>query len=361
MKALLKDIAEVWHAKFWFKLATAYILLLFILVLVLDWLPLPFTPNHLDLANTSLPPFDTRNASSHHLAGTDALGRDVFVNTLYGARTGLLIAIPVMLISCVVGIAVGACAGYFGNNKLKCSTGQLLMAFLLAVTCYFYGFYIPLKLIILKMDTSYILYSLLILVALALLIRLLLWPLLLRLQLFKSEIAFPLDKLVLRTIEILTSVPKLILILALASFVTPSITVLAVVLVLTYWTATARLARAEMLRIRQLPYLEAARSIGMKHFNIIRKEALPNLLGPVIVAFTFGVAGLLAVESTLSFLGIGLPATTPSWGRLISGIRSDMSAWWLVVIPGTGLTLTVLAFQICSHYLLNSLKEKKNS
>jgi peptide/nickel transport system permease protein len=359
MKALLRDIAQVWQNKLWFKLASLYILLLLILVIVLDWLPLPFTPNHLDLTNTNIDPFATSKLSSKHLAGTDALGRDVFVNTLYGARTGLFIALPVMLVSCLAGIVIGASAGYFGNNKLKYSIGHLLIIALLLAGFYFYAFYIPLQLITLELDVKHIISSLLVLALLVLLSKLVLLPLLLRFQVFRKEISFPLDKLVLRLIEILTSIPKLILILALASFITPSVTVLASILTLTYWTATARLARAEMLRIQQLPYIEAARSIGMKPANIIRKEALPNLLGPVVVAFTFGVAGLLAVESTLSFLGIGLPATTPSWGRLISGIRSDMSAWWLVVIPGTFLTLTVLAFQICSHYLLNSLQEKK--
>jgi len=359
MKALLIDIVYLWKSKIWFKLATIYILLLFILVLVLDWLPFAYTPNNLDLAHTTLSPI--AGSTSNHFAGTDALGRDVLVNTLYGARTGLMIALSVMLSSSVLGIVIGACSGYFGNNSLTISIGKLLVSSLiLAITC-FYGVYIPIKVIWLELALTRLLFSLLLLFFTYILFRYILLVLLLRTRLFRKQINFPLDNLVLRCIEILTSVPKLILILALASFITPSVSVLSLILVLTYWTNIARLTRAEMLRIRNLPYIEAAKSLGITSSGIIWKEALPNLLGPVMVAFTFGVAGLLAVESTLSFLGIGLPPTTPSWGRLISGIRSDVTAWWLVVIPGMFLTLTVLAFQICSHYLLNSFQEKKSN
>lgn len=357
MRAILKDIMQLWQVKIWFKLATAYILLLFVLVLILDWLPFPFSPNHLDLSNISLSPLENQN---DHLAGTDALGRDVLVNTFYGARTGLTIAIPVMLFSCGLGVLIGASAGYFGNKTLKLSAGKLLIAFLMTTSVYFYGFYIPLKINALELETSTIIYSLLMLALLLFFLRVVMLPVILKFHWFRSELNFPLDRLILRTIEILTSVPKLILILALASFITPSVTVLSGILILSYWTGTARLARAEMLRIKQLPFIEAAQSLGMTHSGIIWKEALPNLLGPVVVTFTFGVAGLLAVEATLSFLGIGLPATTPSWGRLISGIRSDTSAWWLVVIPGSMLSLTVLAFQVCSYYFLNSFQEKKS-
>lgn len=225
---------------------------------------------------------------------------------------------------------------------------------------YFYGLYIPLKLMLLEFGIEPVFYSLFILTVLLLFLWFLLLPQIQRLHFFRKRFELPFDKMVLRIIEILTSIPKLILILTLASFITPSVTLLSTILIFTYWTGTARLARAEMLRIKQLPFIEAAQSLGLPHTSIIWKEALPNLLGPVVVTFTFGVAGLLAVEATLSFLGIGLPASTPSWGRLISGIRSDTAAWWLVVIPGTFLTLTVLAFQICSHYLLNSLQEKRN-
>lgn len=93
MNALLKDIIKLWQVKVWFKVATIYLLLLLILVLVLDWLPFHFSPNQLDLINLSKAPLEAQNK---HWAGTDALGRDVLVNTLYGARTGLAIALPVM-------------------------------------------------------------------------------------------------------------------------------------------------------------------------------------------------------------------------------------------------------------------------
>jgi len=356
MIALLRDIGQLWKEKIWFKVSSFYILLLILLVLVLDFLPLAYTPNQLDLQHTLLSPFQEQSA---HVAGTDALGRDVLVNSLYGARTGLMIAVPVMLVSCILGTVIGATAGYYGNNLLKLSIGKVITGSFMLFCFLFYGIYIPLQSIALEMETEAILYSLLLLASIMLVLKYLVYPLLCKINLLKSELNAPLDKLVLRSIEILTSIPKLILILALASFITPSVFLLSLLLILTYWTGTARLARAEMLRIKELPFIEAAQSLGLAHRSIILKEALPNLSGPVIVAFTFGVAGLLAVEATLSFLGIGLPATIPSWGRMIAGIRSNTTAWWLVVVPSSFLTLTALSFQVCSHYILKSLQEKK--
>ena len=101
-----------------------------------------------------------------------------------------------------------------------------------------------------------------------------------------------------------------------------------------------------------------ARSMGLNTRQLIWRQAMPNLLGPVLVAFTFGLGGLLALESTLSFLNIGVPTTLVSWGRMIADIRSNLAAWWLVAFPGGLLTLTILALYTCSHYLSKIFHEK---
>ena len=104
---------------------------------------------------------------------------------------------------------------------------------------------------------------------------------------------------------------------------------------------------------------EAAISLGLTKKRLLVRHALPHLLGPVVVAFSFGLAGLLMLESTLSFLNIGVSTELVSWGRMIAGIRINTAAWWLVAIPGVVLSATVLALQTVSYYILRALQHKK--
>jgi peptide/nickel transport system permease protein len=364
MKLLLNNIKQLWKSKFLFRLALGYLLLLIVLLLVLPWLPVAYGANTLDLQHIFQPPFKSIKAGTTqpvHWLGTDALGRDVFSNMLYGARNALFISIPVMVLSSLFGTLAGTAAGFFGDTKLKLTlaslTGLLLTLFLFG----YYGIYVPLQLADLGVGTTAILSSFGTLLVLVAILYKGIIPLLQKLPVFCTPIAFPVDQLVIRLIEGFTSIPKLILILVIASFIAPSVTLLSVILVLTYWTATARLARAEMIKIRELPYFEAAISLGIPARQLIFKQALPNMLGPLVVTFTFGLAGLLTLESTLSFLGIGLPGTFVTWGRIIAGIRSNTAAWWLVAFPGAFLALTIVALQACSYCLLSIIRTGKNS
>jgi peptide/nickel transport system permease protein len=147
-------------------------------------------------------------------------------------------------------------------------------------------------------------------------------------------------------------VPRLLLVLCLASFVPPSLGGVVALCAFTYWPGLARLVRGEMIRLKGLPFMEAATALGFPHRQIILRHALPNALSPVIVAICFGISNLMALESTLAFLGIGIPPDVPSWGRAITGIRLDFSAWWLVFFPGLVLCLTVLAVQAAGAFLI---------
>jgi len=351
MRMLLQDIRYLWRSKWSFKLALLYLLGLAIVILLLPVLPLAYTPNQMDLQHTFLEPF----TSTQHILGTDQLGRDVFVNTLYGARNGLLIALPVMLISTMIGTTIGAVSGYFGNNY-KIRRSAIVLTGCSVIVIVYYLLYLPFKL-----QTTQVYTSVIVGVSILAILWFALKPLLNRISFLSKKVDFPTDALTLRTIELVTSLPKLLILISVAAFAPPSVLLLSVIFICTYWTASARLARAEMLRIKQLPYMEAALSLGLRHRQIILNQGLPNIISPVVVAFIFGVGSLLAIESTLSFLGIGLPPTFPSWGRTISGIRSDLSAWWLVAFPGGLLAITVLSLQICSYYLLQVTQEKRKS
>ncbi|MBB6611976.1 ABC transporter permease [Pontibacter sp. Tf4] len=354
MRAFISDIAYLLRTKWSFRLAIVYLALLTGLVLLLPLLPLPFSPNELNLQHAFQKPF----TNPTYILGTDQLGRDVLSNLLWGARNGLFIAVPVMLLSAVLGTAVGAVAGYFGNSKWKLTYAQVLLILVtIPIVCY-YLIHLPMQVVLYSLPGKVAGMAIVAGLALSAILWLIIKPLLNNLMRLRQTIAIPVDGIALRLIELLTSIPRLILLISVAAFAGPSLWLLSVILICTFWTGTARLARAEMLRIVQLPYIEAAISTGMKHRRVILKEALPNLLTPVIVAFVFGVASLLAVESTLSFLGIGLPATHASWGRTISSIRLNLSAWWLVALPGGFLALTVLALQTCSYHLIRLSQQK---
>ncbi|WP_276497008.1 ABC transporter permease [Pontibacter litorisediminis] len=358
MRQIWLRIKGLWRSKWGFKLALLYLVLLIGLVMLLPWLPLPFAPNYLDLQHPFLAPFTSEAMAADHLLGTDGLGRDLLANMLYGARTAFLISLPVMLLATTLGMALGTLAGYFGNTGLRQPVYRVLHWVIALPIFLYYGLHLPLKAYQQDDGFRYISFSLALLAGMLVL----LWVLFSILQRWFStwqrEIPIPLDKGVMRLTEALTSIPRFVLILVLASFIPPSLPLLSLLLVLTLWPASARLSRAEMLRIRQLPYFEAAKSIGNRPVQLIWRHTLPNLIGPVLIAFTFGLGGLLALESTLSFLNIGVPSTLVSWGRTISGIRSNTSAWWLVALPGGMLSLTVLALYTCSYYFTRTFGSK---
>lgn len=354
MKSRVEDIAYLWKSKWAFRLALLYLAILCLVILFLPVFPLPYSPNELDLEHVFLKPFTQR----HHLLGTDQLGRDVLVNCLYGARNGLVLALPVMLVATLLGTGLGTLAGYFGNGKLKFFRGTFLVLLISLFVTSYYLIFIPIQAQQASLPNFVSYTSATIGIFGMAILWFVLRPLMLYFPILTKRLAFPLDTILLRVIELITSLPKLLILISVAAFAPPSVLLLSIIFISTYWTGAARLARAEMLRIKQLTYIEAAVSAGIPDTRIIYKHAIPNLIGPLVVSFIFGVAGLLAIESTLSFLGIGLPPTFPSWGRTIAGIRSNLSAWWLVAFPGGFLALTVLALQICSYYLLRITQEK---
>jgi peptide/nickel transport system permease protein len=361
MKRLYHIVQAVWQQAPAFRLALLYLVLLALLVLALPWLPLPFQPNELDLGRIYSKPFDWdyyQAGQPFHWLGTDGLGRDLLANILYGARTAFMISVPVMLLATLLGLLLGVLAGLFGNRMATISRSSAGMLFLAVLVVLFYGIYIPIQLFIHEAAISDYVLTIVMTLVLCVVLLLGIAPLLKQVPFFKIRTRLPLDELILRLIEVQTSIPRLILILVLAALVPPTLPALSLLLVITFWTGTARLARAEMLRVRELPFWEAALSLGIPKTQLLLRHALPHLLAPVLVAFSFGLAGLLILESTLSFLNIGVSTDFVSWGRMIAGIRSNTSAWLLVAIPGIFLSLTVLALQTCSYYLLRSLQHR---
>ena len=169
------------------------------------------------------------------------------------------------------------------------------------------------------------------------------------------------DWVVSRTIEIVLCFPFLFLVLGIVALFKPSMGTLMIALGLTSWTSEARYVRGEFLRIRELEFAQAARASGARDGRIIFRHLLPNALAPVIVSSSFGVAAAILTESALSFLGLGVPLPTASWGSILAGAKEHIDyAWWLVLFPGLAIFTTVAAFNIVGERLRDALDPRSD-
>ncbi|MBV7331799.1 ABC transporter permease [Chloroflexi bacterium TSY] len=162
----------------------------------------------------------------------------------------------------------------------------------------------------------------------------------------------------MRVTDVFMSLPDLLLILALVSLLGPSIFNTILVIAFVGWSGIARLARGQILSLREMDYVLACRSIGAQHSRIITRHLLPNLVGPLTVAATFGIAGAILTEATLSFLAMGVQVPTPSWGNMLTSatqITILRSSPWLWVPPGLMIAITVLSINVMGDGLRNAL------
>jgi peptide/nickel transport system permease protein len=164
------------------------------------------------------------------------------------------------------------------------------------------------------------------------------------------------DVVILRVIETMLCFPGLILILALIAFLGRDIRILMAVIGIIGSPEVARLVRGEFLRLRESDFAVAARATGLGDLRIMLRHILPNALAPVLVEATFGVAGAIIAESALSFLGLGVPPPTASWGEILSQSKRYVDfAWWLVVFPGAAIFITVTAFNLVGEGLRDAM------
>jgi peptide/nickel transport system permease protein len=284
-----------------------------------------------------------------HFLGTGKAGEDILAGIIYGSRSSLSTGIFAMLIALFIGAAVGSTAGYFGDYKIKFSAFTVLLIFLLLIPSWFYAFHINSKLIAEKFEKNFLLGMCTILISLFLFLLIISLPVLLEKffeekKIFKKKIFIPVDGLFSRLIEIFISLPRLVLILTIAAIVSPSIVAVILIIGLTSWTETARIIRAEAMKLRSADFVEASRSAGNSNIRTMTRHIIPNLIAPLSAVWFFGIASAILTESGLSFLGIGLPPGTVSWGNMMFSARENYTAWWLVVFPG--LTLFILLYYL---------------
>ena len=159
------------------------------------------------------------------------------------------------------------------------------------------------------------------------------------------------DLVISRLFEVMLSIPTFFLLITIAALLPPSIFLTMFIIGATSWVGIARFTRNEFLKIRNLDYVTAAIALGVSDRKVMFKHILPNALAPVIVSVVLGIAGAILVESSLSFLGIGVPAELVTWGSILHEASTTTYAWWLAVFPGFAIFITVLAYYLVGEGL----------
>jgi peptide/nickel transport system permease protein len=310
---------------------------------------IPYAYYEQDAKNTDfVSPFGVQNVPSlyyRHWLGTDKLGRDVLAGLVSGTRIALLIGLGGMAIALFIGLFMGMAAGYFGNDRFRLIKMGLILRGVLFPILLFYAS------VFFQQQLPFYWYLLLVITVFSLMkLGDFIFS---KIPFFNKSIVFPLDTLIMRVVEILQAIPTILWLLGLIA-TTGQMSIIGLVFFIGFisWTTTARLVRGEMMRIRQLEYMETAQVLGFSHTHTLLLHALPNVLTPVLIALAFGIAHCILLEATLTFIGLGLPIELVTWGSMLAEARSNPSAWWLAVFPGFMIFITV--------YSLNRLGESLN-
>jgi peptide/nickel transport system permease protein len=238
----------------------------------------PFDPDSQDTSRRLETP------SKQHLLGLDDLGRDVLSRIVFGARVSLRVGFSVVVIGSLIGVALGAMAGYFGGA----------------------------------------------------------W-----------------DVTIMRICDILLAFPGILLAIALVAVLGPSLNNVILALAAINWVGYARLVRGQVLKVREMEYVTAAKALGARSPRVITRHVLPNVINPVIVMATLGLAGAILAEAALSFLGLGVQPPTPSWGAMLTSGRQYLGiANHLAIFPGAAIMLAVMGLNFLGDGLIDALDPK---
>jgi ABC-type dipeptide/oligopeptide/nickel transport system permease subunit len=172
------------------------------------------------------------------------------------------------------------------------------------------------------------------------------------------------DELVMRLADVTLAFPTLLLLIAMAAALQPSIGVVFVTIGIVGWAGMARLVRGQVLVVRQLEFVQASRALGARDVRVVVKHVLPNVVAPVLIAATLGIAAAIMAEASLSFLGLGVQPPTPSWGSMIADgrdLNQLRNAPWTSVSPGLAIGAAVLGFNLLGDALRDALDPRHAS
>lgn len=324
--------------------------------------PIPFTPGEYSMNNQArfLSPGAVQPGLSGrfvHWLGTDADGRDVAATLVSGARIALSTGALAMAVALLIGLSLGMIAGYFGDDKLRIRIGVLLFTAVGLPVAWFYAFIS--RAYWLQTGGNGALWTSLLIFVLIVSVFYAAGLWLGRRGWLFRRLRIPADLIIMRISELFSSIPRLILLIVLAEVLRGasggSLWILITLIGALSWTGVAKFVRAELLRIRALEYVSAARGLGMTEWRVLWRHALPNAMRPVYVAFAFGAAGAVMLEAYLSFLGFGDQAFRgTSWGSLFvfeNSAANPLDTWWVTLFPGLLIFITVLSLNTIGEAL----------
>ncbi|MBT3417449.1 MAG: ABC transporter permease [Flavobacteriales bacterium] len=340
--------------------------------------PIPYSVDFFDKENNDyVSPNDKQEFTNHkgelidsptrfrHHLGTDGKGADLLSGLIHGTRIALKVGLISMGIASFIGIILGAFAGFFGDRDLKMRRVKYYMTLIGLFFGFFYGFgqrkYAISDGFSQSNSEGMIEFTISILIILGITYIFRLSSRLITNKWLSTEISVPIDSMVSRGIEILNSIPRLILIITVTAIMDRSLTIIMVIIGITGWTGIARFTRAEFLRIKSLEYVQASKSLGFSSIRTIFKHALPNALAPVFVSIAFGIASAILIESGLSFLGIGVPDDVVTWGSLLNLGRGNIEAWWLIIFPGIAIFITITIYNMIAEASRDALDPRLKS
>ncbi|MCS7073132.1 MAG: ABC transporter permease subunit, partial [Bacteroidia bacterium] len=278
------------------------------------WPPVRYLPSDIDIRNApAVSPLaiqDLDEPAARHYLGTDLLGRDVLSGMIHGTRISLTVGLVSVGISAIIGILLGAFAGYYGDERLQASRASIILGTIGIFLGFYYAFYLRSYTFSDALADNFWLFFLHFLIscllfAFILFLCLTIAKTLQKIPWFSVKQFIWIDILISRIIEVKVSIPTMLLIISIAAIAKPSLFLVMVIIGLTSWTGIARFTRGELLKIRNLDYIQAAQALGYSDARIIFRHAIPNALAPVFVSVAFGIASAILAESSLSFLGIG--------------------------------------------------------
>ena len=261
------------------KVALVSIIILLLIIVASILAPLSgYDPNKINVADK------LQGVSGTHWFGTDEYGRDYFTRALYGGRISLLVGFCSMMMTVIIGTAIGVVSGYIGGKT---------------------------------------------------------------------------DMLLMRFTDIFLALPSMLLMIVLNTMLRPGIITLIAVLSLFSWAQVARITRAETLSVKERDYVTASKNLGASGLWITIEHIIPNIMGPVIVAASLGVANAILMESSLSFLGLGVQIPQASWGSMLQGAQQYiLDVPTLAIFPGILILCTVLSFNLLGDVLHTVLEPK---
>lgn len=230
------------------------------------------------------PPMWVEGGSAKFILGTDEMGRDLLTRLIFGARTSLVVALTVPIVSATIGVLLGLASGFWGGKV---------------------------------------------------------------------------DAVIMTLVDIALTFPFLLLAMALIGVMGMGLKNIVLVLGLTNWPAFARLVRGQTLTVKEREFVHAARALGAREWKIALKHVLPNLVSSIIVLTSMQTAAAIIAESSLSFLGMGVPSPTAAWGTMLADGRPYVeTAWWLALFPGLMILITSLCLNVVGDRVRDVLDPK---